>query len=118
MSVNSSRSVIVKMTGDVLFSEEFSAADNAVAPGSVTVHALSTGNNTITVPSATGITVKGATIIPPSGNTASLILKGVSGDTGITLSNTDPTSIAFETAPANFVLVAGAAINGLRIIWS
>lgn len=106
------------MTGDILFDEEFSAADNNLAPGSVTIHALVIGANTIVVPLSTGMTIKGATIIPPVGNTAALTLKGVAGDTGIVISKTDPTSIAFEAAPVNFVLNTGAAINGLLIVWT
>jgi len=118
MSVASNRSIIINMSGDILFVEEFQAAENSAGPGTVTLHALITGNNTITVPTATGFTVKAATIIPPEDNTATLILKGVGGDTGVTISKTDPTSIAFETAPASFVLNAGASIDGLRIVWS
>jgi hypothetical protein len=118
MAVNAARQIAINLTGDVILDKIFSAAENAVSPGSVTVHTLALGANTITVPAATGITVKGATIIPPAGNTQSLTLKGVAGDTGVLISNTDPTSIAFETAPANFVLSAGGAINGLRIVWT
>lgn len=118
MAVNAARSVTINLTGDVIGDKIYSAAANAASPGSITVHALVNGNNTITVPAATGITVKGATIIPPSTNTQALILKGVNGDTGIAISKTDPTSIAFETAPTNFVLNAGGAIDGLRIVWT
>lgn len=118
MAVNSARTVTINLTGDVISDKIYSAAQNAVSPGAITVHALSSGDNTITVPSVTGITVKAATIIPPSTNTQAITLKGVGGDTGIALSKTDPTSIAFETAPANFILNAGGAINGLRIVWT
>lgn len=118
MPVNAARSVTINFTGDVIGDKIYSAAANAVSPGSITIHALVNGNNTITVPSATGVTVKGATIIPPSTNTQTLTLKGVNGDTGIAISKTDPTSIAFEVAPANFVLSAGGAIDGLRIVWT
>jgi hypothetical protein len=76
------------------------------------------GANTIVVPLATGVTVKGATIIPPAGNLQSLVLKGIAGDTGVTLSMSDPTSIAFQTAPVNFVLTAGGTISNLRIVWT
>lgn len=118
MAVNAARTVTINLTGDVIADKIYSAAENAVSPGSITIHELAAGNNTITVPVATGVTVKGATIIPPAGNAQTLTLKGVNGDTGIALSNTDPTSIAFETAPANFVLTAGGTISGLRIVWT
>lgn len=118
MSVNSARTVTINLTGDVISDKIYSAAENAVSPGSITIHALVSGDNTITIPSVTGITVKAATIIPPSGNTEAIILKGVGGDTGIAISNTDPTSLAFETAPSNFILNASGSINGLRIVWT
>lgn len=118
MAVNAIRSVTINLTGDVISDKIYSAAQNAVSPGSITIHALTSGNNTITVPSMTGVTVKGATIVPPAGNLETVTLKGIAGDTGIAISKTDPTSIAFETAPANFVLNVSAAINGLRIIWT
>jgi hypothetical protein len=118
MAANAAREIAINISGDVILNNIFAAAENAASPGSVTIHALTTGNNTITVPSATGITVKGATIIPPSGNTQAITLKGVAGDTGVVISNTDPTSIGFETAPASFVLSVAGNINGLRIVWT
>lgn len=117
MAVASTRAIAITFAGDFVASDSFSAANNAASPGSATLHTLSSGANTITVPTG-GATVKGATIIPPAANAQSIILKGVTGDTGVTLSNTDPTSIAFETAPANFVLTAGGTITGLRIVWT
>lgn len=118
MAATANRQIAINVSGDSIINKIYEAAENAASPGSITVHSLSVGANTITIPSSSGISVKGATIVPPSGNTQSLILKGVSGDTGITISNTDPTSIAFETAPASFVLTAGGTIAGLRIIWT
>ena len=118
MAVNAARTVTINLTGDVIADKIFSAAQNAVSPGSITIHSLALGDNTITVPASTGITVKAATIIPPSGNLLALILKGIGADTGIPISKADPTSIAFETAPTNFVLNAGGVINGLRIVWT
>lgn len=118
MAATANRQVAINVSGDSIINKIYEAAENVASPGSITVHALTSGNNTITVPSATGITVKGATIIPPSDNTQALILKGINGDTGITISNTDPTSIGFQTAPASFVINAAAAVNGLRIIWT
>jgi hypothetical protein len=117
MAVTASRVVTVTYAGDVNGNNTLPAAANAVSPGSVTVHTLNAGDNTITVPTG-GTTVKGATIVPPAGNAQAITLKGVGGDTGIPLSKLDPTSIAFETAPANFVLNAGGIINILRIFWT
>lgn len=117
MAVNSTRVVTITYSGDVAGTNTLSAAANAVSPGSVTVHTLSAGDNTITVPTG-GTTVKGATIVPPAGNAQAITLKGIGADTGIPLSKLDPTSIAFEAAPANFVLNAGGTINILRILWT
>src|SRR5215510_3897844 len=106
MAVTAARSIAVTFSGDINATNTFPAASNGASPGSVTIHTLAAGDNTITVPTG-GATVKGATIIPPTGNTNSLTLKGVGGDTGIVLSKVDPASISFEVAPANFVLNAG-----------
>lgn len=116
MAISAARHVFINLTGDYVANYAFDAAVNSASPGSVTTHNLSSGANTITVP--VGFTVKGATIIPPSTNTQAITLKGIAGDTGIVISSTDPTSIGFETAPANFVLNAGGTITGLRIIWN
>lgn len=118
MAVNAARTITINFTGDVIGDKIFAAAENTVSPGSITIHELIAGPNTIVVPLATGFTVKGATIIPPAGNLQSLVLKGIAGDTGITLSMTDPTSIAFQTAPVNFILTSGGTISGLRIVWT
>lgn len=117
MSVNATRVITIAFTGDITANNSLSAAASASSPGSITIHTLAPGDNTITVPTG-GSTVKGATIIPPAGNTNAITLKGVGGDTGVVLSKLDPTSIGFETAPANFVLNAGSTIAGMRIIWS
>lgn len=115
MAVTSTRKVIVTYTGDLVGTFSFSAASNATAPGDIDSINLSSGANTVTIPS----TAKGATIVPPAGNTQTLTLKGISGDTGIALSKTDPTSISFDTTPpASFILTAGGTINGLRVVWS
>jgi hypothetical protein len=118
MSVTANRSIAINTTVDSIINNIYAAAENPTSPGSVTIHELANGANTITVPLATGVTVKAATIIPPSANSVALTLKGVAGDTGVILSSTDPTSIAFQTAPVSFVLTAGGTISGLRIVWT
>lgn len=118
MAVNAARTITINLTGDVIADKIFSATQNPLSPGSITIHELAAGANTIVVPLATGITVKGATIIPPSGNIIAITLKGITGDTGIVISLTDPTSLAFEAAPVSFILTAGGVISGLRIVWT
>jgi hypothetical protein len=79
----------------------------------VTSQALSSGNNSITVP--TGATA--LTIAPPSGNTVAITLKGVNGDTGIALHRTHPTSIGIYSTVTAIVLNAGSAVT-VKLIWS
>lgn len=119
MAVNTLRTVTVTFTGDINATNSLPASPNGASPGSITIHSLAVGANTITLPTG-GSTVLGATIIPPAGNTATLTLKGIAGDTGIVIHKTDPTVITFDAAaiPANFVLNSSAIVNGLRIIWT
>lgn len=118
MAVSATRVTTITYSGDVQGSNTLNAAANAVSPGSVTVHGLTTNTNTIAVPSSPGVTVKGATIVPPAGNAQTLTLKSTTADTGMAISNTDPTTIAFETAPAQFFINAGGVVSGLRIFWT
>lgn len=118
MAVNSTRKTEIYYSGDLNSEYTFQAASNPACPGSISVMTLVSGNNTITLPTS-GTVVKGATVIPPPGNTASLILKGQTGDNGIAMNKLDPFTITFDSpAPANFVLTAGASIMGLRIVWT
>jgi hypothetical protein len=81
--------------------------------GVMTEVTLASGANTITVPT----NAAGCVIIPPSGNTQTLTLKGVTGDTGIALSKTNPFMLAFDsTPPASFVITAGALTTGITAI--
>jgi len=64
---------------------------------------LTSGNNTITVPTGGSSVATGCLIIPPSGNTNTVTLKGVNGDTGISLHRTNPTFVGLN-AVSSFVL--------------
>lgn len=77
-----------------------------------TVITLASGANTITPP--TGATV--ACIIPPAANAQTITLKGVTGDTGVPLSLTQPTWLTLASAAA-FCLTAGAQIVGVEILY-
>lgn len=121
MSTTAKRSVTINFEGDFDSDNTFSAADNEVSPAQVTFVDLASGLNTITVPiSATTVATlpTAVTIIPPVGNTSSITLKGVTGDTGVRIHNTDPTSIALDSSVTTFALTAGAAIKGVRLVWS
>lgn len=73
---------------------------------------LASGANTITVPSWASVCI----IDPPSNNTQTLTLKGVTGDTGVPISETEATLLNFTTPPANFVITAGGALSAITNI--
>lgn len=117
MAVESNRAISISFTGDVTASFKTSAAVNTDSAGQMQVVTLASGFNTITVP--TGGTVPTAcTIIKPTGNTTSITLKGVTGDTGIRLHDTDPDTISVNSSVATFGLTAGAQITDVRLIWT
>lgn len=118
MAVQSTRKTVITLTGDVAGTQTIEAATNVASPGSIEIVSLASGANTINVPAPTGITPTACTIVPPAGNTTSITLKGVTGDTGIQLHNTDPSSVALDDSVTSFVLTAGAAIEGVRIFWT
>lgn len=117
MAVTATRTQTITYTVDVVGTETLSAASNAASPGSIEVRTLVSGANTITLPTG-GTTVVGCTIVPPAGNTASITLKGVTGDTGFRLHNTDPTTLTFNAVVTEFVLTTGAIITGCRLYWT
>lgn len=83
------------------------------ANGQVTQVVLQSGANTITVP--TTPTPTGCIIVLPSTNTALTTLKGVSGDTGITIGKTGYAVLTWDTAnaPTSFVLNSASTQTGL-----
>lgn len=73
---------------------------------------LSSGANTITLPTGTTAVL----IIPPDDNTETITLKGVTGDTGIIVQPDKPSLLPIDqSADPTFVITAGAAIAGVRI---
>ena len=118
MSVTSSRILQIQFSGDITENIIQSALDNTVSPAKTDIVSLSIGANTITAPAVSGIIVTGLTIIPPAGNTSLMTLKGVTGDTGITLHKTDPVSLSLDTTFVSLVINAAAAIAGVRLIWT
>ena len=118
MAAQSTRVSTITFTGDVTGTQTVEAAENTASPASIEIQALSSGANTISVPASTGVTVTACTIIPPAGNTTSITFKGVTGDTGVRLHNTDPTTVAIYSDVTSFCLTAGAALQGVRFIWT
>lgn len=117
MAVTAARTITITYTGDITGTETISAASSVASPGSVTLHTLASGANTITAPTG-GSTPVCMTIVPPAGNTQTITLKGVTGDTGVALHLTDPSSISLAAAFTTCCLTAGNTITGLRIYWS
>lgn len=117
MATTATRQVQIVFSEDVVGTQTYEAADNAASPGQSVLVTLASGANTITAPTG-GSTVQGVTIIPPADNTVVLTLKGVSGDTGIPLHLTDPTSIALPSTVTTFVINAASACTGVRLTWT
>lgn len=87
--------------------------ENDASPVYVQQLDLSSGNNSITIPTgAAGVIIK-----LPTTNTTLVTLKGVNGDTGIKLHKTAPTALIVDSTQTTFVLSAAAGITGVRLIW-
>ena len=88
---------------------------NANSPCAIETKNLSSGNNTITVPSTSG----GFVFYPPDGNTATLTFKGItSGDTGISWGLEGTQVITFDASPdASIIINASATVTGCRFVW-
>lgn len=71
------------------------------------VTTLSSGANTISVPSGS----TSAIIVPPSGNTVGITLKGVTGDTGVALYPSTPALIPIASGVSSFVLTAASTVQ-------
>lgn len=121
MSVTSTRVITANFAGDGLSDAfTFQATSNATSPGAISFLTLPTGSTVIAFPTG-GSIVYGATIIPPASNTNTITVKGSSGDVGVAIHKTDPTSIAFDTTSTTqtgFTLTVGATITGLRVVWT
>ena len=113
MSVTSNRTVTIQFSGDVEYAQEFESSPNASGSGQNQLTDLSSGNNSITIPTS----AVAVTIIPPADNAVVLKIKGVNGDTGVIIHLTDPTSIGLGSG-ATLVIDAASSVTGLRLIWS
>lgn len=114
MAKTNTTTVAVSVAGDGFPGAIYSGSvANAAGtpPGSFT---LATGFNSIPVPaSATGVTV-----IPPPGSVITKQLKGITGDTGIALSPSNPTFLSFA-AGANATLgITASAGETVSLLWS
>jgi hypothetical protein len=91
---------------------------NAAVTQTMTV-TLAIGANTITLPSGvTAMVISPPNAVSPSPNPAyggTVTVKGVAGDTGLTVSNKWPTLVSFDTSPASVVVTASAV--GTLVVW-
>lgn len=117
MATTGTRTTTITYSGDVTGTQTLAAASNAACPGSVEVKTLASGFTAHTVPTG-GTTVTALTIVPPTGNTVSITLKGVTGDTGLRLHNTDPTTIAIDPSVTSIGITTGNTVTGCKFFWS
>lgn len=123
MTTTAKRKITLTYYGDVGgtspgIREEVSAADNAASPAQIQIISLSSGDNTITAPTAGASTPKACTIMKPSGNTTAIKIKGAGGDTGVRLHDTDPDTISLHSSQMTFILNAASTIDGVRLFWT
>lgn len=119
MAAKSRRKTIITYSNEVEGEQELNAAENTASPAMIERKDLADGPNTIIVPSFNDAQATACTIVPQTDNAFALTLKGVTGDTGIRLHNTDPTTIAIDVSTSSFVLdlqVEGACT--VRLFWT
>lgn len=117
MATTSNVNVVISYSGDVDAVEVLSDGANAASPAAISIVTLSSGFNSISVPTG-GSTVTSVAIVPPAGNTQTLILKGLTGDTGVGLHPTNVTKIALVSGATTIGITAGGTVTGLRLFWS
>jgi len=108
------RNVQVEFSGAVDLNFQQAAAVNAISVATQIITSLAAGTNTITVPVVSGLVCTAITIVPPSANTIGITLKGISGDTGIALNLTDPSTIAVTTTTASIILVNASTTTAIK----
>jgi hypothetical protein len=87
----------------------------------VDVRQLVGGDNSLTVPTVPARPL-GCILVPPTGNTASLTLKGSGKDAGVRVAKTLPTLIVFDSTavPGNIIVNSSSAFTDgqvLTITW-
>jgi len=116
MATTANWTATLTLTGDDPATKTYTAATSANSPAQDQYVNLSTGANTITAPVAA--TPVRLTIVPPAGNIVLITLKGVTGDTGVPIHKTDPTTIGLDSTVVTLCLTAANTVNGVRLIWS
>ncbi len=118
MSITALVTNYIKFSGDQESELAWSSGDLEDSPAIQELHSLTSGNNTLTVPDVEDFTIHGVAIVPPAGNIIEITLKGASGDTGISLSETGVSLLRFpSTPPTEIVLNVSDDLAGMRLVW-
>jgi len=108
----------IKFTGDQESELVYDTGELTDSPCYQQIVTLASGNNTISVPDVEDFTVHGLAIVPPTANEVEPVLKGVNGDTGVSLSSTQVSVVQLgATPPASIVLNVSEEVAGFRLIW-
>jgi hypothetical protein len=116
-TTSAQRVTTITYTGAVAGVETIAAASNLASPAQVQILTLAIGDNVITAPGG-GTTPVACTIVKPAANAIALKLKGVGGDTGVRLHNTDPDTISIDPATTTFIINSAAQVVGVRLFWT
>ena len=83
----------------------------------VDVRQLVGGDNSLTVPTVPARPL-GCILVPPTGNTASLTLKGSGKDVGVRVAKTLPTLIVFDSTavPGNIIVNSSSAFTDGQVL--
>lgn len=102
------------VTGPLTGSKSITATWSlAAAVADVQTVSLSSGDNTITVPTGTSFIL----FTPPVANTQVILVKGAAGDTGVQVSKVLPTVLTWDATGA-LILNASGSITGCEITFA
>ena len=117
MAKASTVTLSVTITGDgesLSYSLPAGNITNAAAPmGGPIPTALTSGDNTITVPSGAVEVL----IVPPAASVVVKKLKGIGGDTGVTISPSQPMMLSLPAGATTFILNAGST-ETVTLVWT
>lgn len=116
MTQTARRKITITFQGDIAGEQEYDADDVTASIATTLQVPLTTGNNTIALALPDGVVPKSVTILKPSDNTATITLKGNTGDTGVALHATDPDSISLADGDG-FVLTVSADVT-VRLVFT
>jgi hypothetical protein len=81
--------------------------NNSAASGQTQFVTLASGFQTVSVPAGAVWCI----VVPPAGNTTSITLKGITGDTGVVLHPSQPSIIALGSSQTTIGITAGAGFS-------